>query len=128
MYQAVKMVLDFAPDHWTVGCRLVAIACGERANINTREFYPGVKDIAQRTSLSERQVQRYLRQLEAEKVITRLGNRRMVGGGLGTNVWRWNWLVSIGGGDMGVTRGGDMGVTTFPHNRGDMGVTQTRTS
>lgn len=62
-YRWVERVLD--DDRVTVGgARLVLIAIAERAD-DAGQAYPGVADLAARTLLSDRQVQRHLRALEA---------------------------------------------------------------
>lgn len=93
MIQAIATVLDFAPDHWTPAQRLVAIALGDRVNPDTLECYPSIADVSRRTGLERRQVQRILRQLEKDGVISRLG-QKTDGKKWGANRWRWEMLLA----------------------------------
>ena len=93
--QAMTMVLDFAPQHWTTGTRLVALALADRVNGDSLECWPSLADITNRTGLKERQVQRHIRQLEDEGIITRLGQRAKKDGTPGTNVWKWHLLITL---------------------------------
>lgn len=115
MIQAVSTVLDFAPAEWSPGKRLVAIAVADRVNAETLECFPSMADIARRTGLSERQVRRYMRELEAENIVV-LKERRYNN----SNVWIWTFTAlptffeKVGnvvnlkpmGADMGVRGGG----------------------
>lgn len=92
----MTMVLDFAPKHWSSNTRLVALAIADRVNGDTKECFPSVADLANRTGLSERAVQRHLRQLESEGTITRLGQRKKPDGTLGSNTYRWNLWIRLG--------------------------------
>lgn len=92
----MTMVLDFAPDHWTTGTRMVAIALADRVNGDTSECFPSIADISRRTGIKERQVQRHLRQLEDEGVIARLGQRKKPDGTLGSNTYRWCLWITLG--------------------------------
>lgn len=107
--QAMVMVLDFAPEHWNAGTRLVALALADRVNGDTHECWPSIADLSRRTGLKERQVQRYLRQLEDEGVIVRLG-QRVHDGRRTSNVWVWKLLTKLspseGWGVIQDTRGG----------------------
>lgn len=89
------MVLDFAPKHWTTGTRLVALALADRVNGDSLECWPSVADISRRTGMDRRTVQRHLRQLEAEGVITNQGQRTTKSGAHGSNVWVWNLLITF---------------------------------
>lgn len=104
MIQAMSMILDFSRDHWDPSTRLVALALADRVNGDSLECWPSLRDVCRRTGLSERSVQRHLRILEDEGIITNLGQRISKSGTPGSNVWRWNYLI---GGDIGGTRGGD---------------------
>lgn len=95
MIQAITMVLDFAPDHWTTTQRLVALAIADRVNGDTLECWPSISDIARRVGIHERSVQRAIRSLEAEGVITRLGQRPDRNGVPKSNVWTWNLLITL---------------------------------
>ena len=92
----MSMVLDFAPEHWTTGTRLVAIALADRVN-GDGNCWPSLADVARRTGMSERQVRRHIRQLEADGALTNLGQRPGRQGPT-SNMWRWNLLITLGGG------------------------------
>lgn len=98
MIQAIALVLDFAPEHWTSGTRMVAIALADYANTDTGEAWPSVRNIARRSGLSERQVQRHLRIIEEDGWIRR-GNP-LRAGRPGTTLWIWAKRVRMapGGG------------------------------
>ena len=89
------MALDFAPKHWSTSTRLVAIAIADRVNSDTQDCFPSVADIARRTGLNERSVQRHLRHLEADGTITNMG-QRVVNGRPQSNVYRWNLWMKVG--------------------------------
>lgn len=90
MIQAVATVLDFAPDHWTSGTRIVAIALADRVN-QDGHCWPSVADISRRTGLSGRMVQKHLRYLEEENVITCNGQRMGTSGQPVSNLWTWRF-------------------------------------
>ena len=116
MIQAVAMVLDFAPAHWSSGTRMVAICVADYANSDTGWAWPSVRNMARRTGLSERQVQRHLRIIEADGWIRQGADT--VGK---TTLWIWERRIRLDDsrGDTHVTPG----VTpTSPHARGT-GVT-----
>ena len=100
MIQAIAMVLDFAPDHWTSGTRLVAICLGDYANSDSGWAWPSIRSISRRTGLSERQVQRHIRIIEADGWI-RQGSKT-VGK---TTLWIWERRLSL------VDKRGDTDVT-----------------
>lgn len=108
------MVLDFAPSHWSSGLRLVALAMADRVNGDTQECWPSVADLARRTGLKPRMVQTYLRQLEFEGVVTNLGQRKNKDGTPGSNVWRWNLLITLDGGVQRIAGGGVQSVAPSP--------------
>lgn len=91
MIQAMATVLDFAPDHWNSGTRMVAIALADRVN-SEWQCWPSIADIRRRTGLSERMVQYHLRYLEEEGVIHCGGQRYIDGHGL-SNLWTWLWRL-----------------------------------
>lgn len=93
MIQAIATVLDFAPAAWTPAQRIVAVALADRVNPDTLECYPSIADVSRRTGLSPRQVQRILRQLEKEGVVTRLG-QKTDGTKWGANRWVWRMTVT----------------------------------
>lgn len=105
MIQGISLVLDFAPEDWSAGTRLVAIALADYANTDTGEAWPSVRNIGRRTGLSERQVQRHLRIIEADGWIRKGPIGRT--GRNGTTLWIWARRVRIAPsrGDMDVTPG-----------------------
>lgn len=118
MIQAISMVLDFAPEHWTSGTRMVAICVADYANSDSGWAWPSVRNMARRTGLSERQVQRHLRIIEADGWIRQGADT--VGK---TTLWIWERRLRLD------DTGGDMHVTprvtpTSPSHRGT-GVTCT---
>ena len=118
MIQAISMVLDFAPEHWTSGTRMVAICVADYANSDSGWAWPSVRNMARRTGLSERQVQRHLRIIEADGWIRQGADT--VGK---TTLWIWERRLRLD------DTGGDMHVTprvtpTSPSQRGT-GVTCT---
>ena len=90
MIQAVATVLDFAPDNWNSGTRMVAIALADRVN-QDGQCWPSVADLSRRTGLSSRMVQKHLRYLEDEGVITRIGQRIGTSGQPVSNMWTWRF-------------------------------------
>lgn len=118
MIQAIAMVLDFAPSHWSSGTRMVAICVADYANSDSGWAWPSVRSMARRTGLSERQVQRHLRIIEADGWIRQGADT--VGK---TTLWIWERRIRLDDsrGDTHVTPG----VTpASPHARGT-GVTPT---
>ena len=118
MIQAISMVLDFAPEHWTSGTRMVAICVADYANSDSGWAWPSVRNMARRTGLSERQVQRHLRIIESDGWIRQGADT--VGK---TTLWIWERRLRLD------DKGGDMHVTprvtpTSPSHRGT-GVTCT---
>ena len=116
MIQAIAMVLDFAPPHWSSGTRMVAICVADYANSDSGWAWPSVRNMARRTGLSERQVQRHLRIIEADGWIRQ--GAETVGK---TTLWIWERRVRLDDsrGDTHVTPGV---TSTSPHVRG-AGVT-----
>lgn len=88
---AVAHILEHAPEHWTSGLRITAIAIADRVNAD-EEAWPTLHDIARRTGLSPRQVRRNLRQLEEERIIRHVGQRFDHLGMPRANVWKWLWI------------------------------------
>jgi DNA-binding transcriptional ArsR family regulator len=86
---AMTMVLDFAPDHWNSGTRLVALALADRVN-HDWEAWPSIQDLARRTGLKDRMVRYHLAYLEAEGVIVR-EQRYRGNGSQQANLWTWLW-------------------------------------
>lgn len=91
MIRCIALVLDFAPDHWSSGTRMVALALADRVNQDW-EAWPSLEDIARRTGLSTRQVRVHLRQLETEGVIQNCG-QRIIGNHAYSNLWIWMWRL-----------------------------------
>ena len=115
MIQAIAMVLDFAPSHWSSGTRMVAVCLADYANTDTGHAWPSVFNLSRRTGLSERMVQRHLRVIEADGWIVKGPERQ------GSTLWIWARRVRLDDsrGDTSVT-GGVTSVSP-PHRGG--GVT-----
>jgi hypothetical protein len=94
MIEAITITLDFAPDHWTSGTRMVAVALGEYANRDTGEAWPSVANLARRAGLSERQVQRHLRIIEADGWIRQGASKA---GYKGSTLWIWVKRIRVVG-------------------------------
>ena len=92
MIQAIALVLDFAPAHWTPSTRMVAIALADYANTDTGAAWPSIANLSRRSGVSVRQVQRCLRDIEADGWIERRDVHRV-----GTNLWTWRKRITIGG-------------------------------
>jgi hypothetical protein len=127
--QAIVAVLDFAPDHWSSGVRMVAIAMADRVNMDEGgSCWPSIADIGRRTGLDRRTVQRHLRTLEDEGWIQNHGQRPGTTGGQPVSN-RWTWEAWLGRrGDTGVRGRGGMGVTPLVRDRGGMGAALTVSS
>ena len=97
MIQAIALVLDFAPAHWTPSTRMVAIALADYSNGDNGLAWPSVANLSRRSGVSVRQVQRCLRDIEADGWIVKAGIHNR-----GTNLWIWNKRISLGG-DTNVT-------------------------
>lgn len=95
--QAIALVLDFAPVHWSSSTRMVAIALADYANTDTGHCWPSIANLSRRTGLSNRQVQRCLREIEADGWIERTAVHKV-----GTNLWIWRKRIALGG-DTSVT-------------------------
>ena len=84
MIQAIALVLDFAPAHWSPSTRMVAVALGDYVNTDSSYAWPSVANLARRSGISTRQVQRCLRQIERDGWIERAtGDTHR----LGTTLW-----------------------------------------
>jgi hypothetical protein len=94
MIEAITITLDFAPEHWTSSTRMVAVVLGEYTNRETCEAWPSVANIARRAGLSERMVQRHLRQMETDGWIKR-GKPKP--GYKGSTLWIWVKLIRVVG-------------------------------
>lgn len=115
MIQAVATVLDFAPDHWNSGTRIVAIALADRVN-QDGQCWPSVADISRRTGLSPRMVKYHLRYLEDENVITCNGQRIGSSGQPVSNLWTWRfWKL---GGVQPIAPGGVQHTSPLPRGGG----------
>ena len=123
MIQAISMVLDFAPEHWTSGTRMVAICVADYANSDTGWAWPSVRNMARRTGLSERQVQRHLRIIEADGWIRQGWTPQIKMTPGRTTLWIWERRVRLDDtkGDTHVT---PRVTPTSPPHRG-AGVTPT---
>ncbi len=99
MIQAIALVLDFAPAHWSPSTRMVAIALADYANSDNGHAWPSVANLSRRSGVSVRQVQRCLRDIEADGWIERTSVHRV-----GTNLWIWRKRIGVGG-DTHVTGG-----------------------
>ena len=93
MIQAIALVLDFAPAHWSPSTRMVAIALADYANTDTGLCWPSISSLSRRSGVSGRQVQRCLREIEADGWIERTAGVHKVG----TNLWTWRKRISVGG-------------------------------
>jgi hypothetical protein len=96
--QAIALVLDFAPAHWSPSTRMVAVALGDYVNTDSSYAWPSVANLARRSGISTRQVQRCLRQIERDGWIERAAGDNHK---LGTTLWIWRKRIGVGGG-MGV--------------------------
>ena len=92
MIQAIALVLDFAPAHWTPSTRMVAIALADYSNGDNGLAWPSVANLSRRSGVSVRQVQRCLKNIEADGWIVKAGIHSR-----GTNLWIWNKRISVGG-------------------------------
>jgi hypothetical protein len=91
--QAIALVLDFAPAHWSPSTRMVAIALADYANTDSGLCWPSISSLSRRAGVSGRQVQRCLREIEADGWIERTCGVHKVG----TNLWTWRKRISVGG-------------------------------
>ena len=55
MIQAIALVLDFAPAHWSSSTRMVAVALGDYVNTDSSYAWPSVANLARRSGISTRQ-------------------------------------------------------------------------
>lgn len=115
MIRAVSAVLDFAPDHWTPAVRIVALALADRVN-QDHQCWPSIGDIARRTGLDTRRVQRQLRIIESEGWVERVGQRSNGCGQPVSNLWIWRYWPD--GGVSPVPGGGVASVTPPPRGGG----------
>ena len=117
MIQAIALVLDFAPAHWSSGTRMVAIALADYANTDTGYAWPSIANLSRRTGLCERQVQRNLRIIEADGWIRKGPDLQR------STLWIWQQRIRLDDpmGDIHVTHGV---TSTSPRHRGE-GVTST---
>ena len=117
MIQAIALVLDFAPAHWSSGTRMVAIALADYANTDTGYAWPSIANLSRRTGLCKRQVQRNLRIIEADGWIKKGPDLQR------STLWIWQQRIRLDDsrGDTHVTHGV---TSTSPRHRGE-GVTST---
>ena len=92
--RALATVLDFAPEHWTTGTRMVAVALADHVN-HDGQAWPAIDTLARRAGVSPRMAQYHLRQLEADGWITR--TPRLVDGRQRANLWTWRMWITIPG-------------------------------
>ena len=92
MIQAIALVLDFATPHWSPSTRMVAVALADYANTDNGHAWPSVANLARRSGLSTRQVQRCLRQIEKDGWIERQPDTHS----LGTTLWTWRKRIGVG--------------------------------
>jgi hypothetical protein len=97
LIQAIALVLDFAPAHWSPSTRMVAIALADYSNGDNGFAWPSLANLSRRSGVSVRQVQRCLREIEADGWVHKHGIHSR-----GTNLWIWDKRIGLGG-DMGVT-------------------------
>ena len=107
-------VLDFAPDTWSTGTRMVALALADRVN-QDGQAWPSLADIARRSGLSTRQVRTHLRTIEADGWIRCEGQRINGGGQPVSNLWTWTRWMELG---RHSTSGGGRKPTSAPTVRG----------
>lgn len=94
---AITAVLDFAPDHWNAGTRMVAVAIADRVNMDEGgKCWPSLNDLSRRTGLSTRQVRTHLRIIESDGWIQCLGQRPGAGGQPVSNLWIWRQWLQVG--------------------------------
>ena len=92
--RAVASVLGFAPDHWTPGTRIVAVALADHVNDTDGTAWPSITRLAGMAGMAPRNVQRHLRVLEDDGWILRTGQRRTPTGYVISNLWIWQkWLT-----------------------------------
>lgn len=89
-------VLDFAPDTWSTGTRMVALALADRVN-QDGQAWPSLADIARRSGINVRMVRRHLRVIEADGWIRCEGQRINGGGQPVSNLWTWTRWLQVGG-------------------------------
>lgn len=87
----MTLVLDFAPEHWNTGTRLVALAIADRVGSDW-QAWPSIADLARRTGLKPRMVKYHVAYLEAEGVIVREPQWRD-NGSQRSNLWTWMWRM-----------------------------------
>ena len=92
LIQAIALVLDMAPPHWSPSTRMVAVALADYANTDNGQAWPSVANLARRSGLSTRQVQRCLRQIERDGWIERQPDTHR----LGTTLWIWRKRIGVG--------------------------------
>ena len=87
---AITAVMDLAPNGWSSGTRLVAIALADRVNDTTGLAWPSLNELGRRTGITDpRGLRRHLRTLEADGWISR--DDRLTGSGRKTsNTYRWH--------------------------------------
>lgn len=92
--QAMTLVLDFAPEHWSTGRRMVAIAIADRVGQDGTTWC-SIPDIAERTGLHDRMVQYHVKALVDEGILLRTPRKRD-NGSQQSNLWTWLWILPKG--------------------------------
>ena len=93
--QAMAMVLDFAPERWSSGRRMVALAIADRIGSETNEAWCSIGDICNRTGLHPRMVRYHISALIDEGVLMKQ-KRERDNGSQRSNMWIWLWTIPMG--------------------------------
>lgn len=92
--QAMTLVLDFAPEHWSSGRRMVALAIADRVGQDGTTWC-SVADVCQRSGLHERMVRYHIKALAQEGVLMSEPRTRD-NGSQRSNLWTWVWTIPMG--------------------------------
>ena len=92
--QAMTLVLDFAPEHWSSGRRMVALAIADRVGQDGTTWC-SVADVGKRSGLHERMVRYHIKALIQEGVLMK-EKRHRDNGSQRSNLWIWVWTVPMG--------------------------------
>jgi len=88
----MALVLDFAPEHWSVSTRFVALSIADRVSDEHGTCWASIDDVARRTGLSPRRVQEHIATLVEEGVLMR-SPRFRDNGSQQSNLWTWLWTI-----------------------------------
>ena len=88
----MALVLDYAPDSWSVSTRYVALAIADRVSDEHGTCWASIEDVARRTGLSHRRVQEHIAILVDEGVLMR-SPRFRDNGSQQSNLWTWLWTI-----------------------------------